>query len=74
MRDDPTSIFKPMPKHIKAVVCLILGIVMSAPPAQADKPLDVVFFGGSGTFGARRGFGVLGGAAHLECGTYSLGL
>jgi hypothetical protein len=47
---------------------------MSAPPAQADKPLDVVFFGGSGTFGARRGFGVLGGAAHLECGTYSLGL
>jgi len=59
-----------MSKYLKAVICFMLGIVISAPPVLADKPLDAVFFGGSGTLGARRGFGVLGGAAHLECGTY----
>lgn len=59
-----------MSNHLRSLIFLAVAMVLVPSPSFADRPVEMAFFGGSGTLGARRGFGVLGGGAHLECGPY----
>jgi hypothetical protein len=63
----------------RLITCLVFVVVLPASPVSAsnDKTIDIGFVGGSGTLGARRGWGVLAGGARLKryhYGAYGYGI